>query len=100
MNGDEIKRPIKKWPLAEAHNSAYQMDQDRRFERMMSALEDQCECDCQQQLDIDPDVDAFIMGIVYSLQKSSGQQREHLFADIQNLIYDMLYPKRATAPCP
>ncbi len=47
----------------------------------MSALEMQ-QHQMQQNIDVDPEVDAFVNGIAFSLQKSSGQQREHLFADI------------------
>ncbi len=64
---------------------------------MIAALEDQCD---HQQLEVDADIDAFITGIAFSLQKSQRQQREHLFAEIRNLIYDTLYPRRQTAPHP
>ena len=94
--GEELHKPIKKWPLAEAQQASFQMEQDCKFEWMMSVLEEQCEC--QQQLDVDPDVDAFVTGIAFSLQKSAGQQREHLFVEIRSLIYDTLYPCRVTAP--
>ncbi len=63
----------------------------------MSALEEQQQ---QQQLEVHPDVDAFVTGIAFSLQKSNGQQHKHLFADICNLIYDTLYPRCVTALCP
>ena len=54
----------------------------------------------QHQREVDLDVDAFVNGIAFSLQKSSGQQCEQLFTEIRNLIYDTLYPKHATAPRP
>ncbi len=93
---EDICKPIKKCPLLEARQTAYQMDQEWKFEHM-SVLEEQQH---NQHLEVDTDVDAFVTGIAFSLQKSSGQQREHLFADIHNLIYDTLYPHRVTAPWP
>ncbi len=90
---EEIKKPPKKRLLTEACQSSYQLDQDCKFERLMNVLEQQQ----QQAGDVDPEVDAFINGIAFSLQKSSGQQCEHLFTDIRAIIY-VLYPKRITAP--
>ena len=57
----------------------------------MSALESQGQA---ATLDVDPEIKAFINSIAYSLQKIFGQQREHLFIDIQQLIYDTLFPRR------
>ncbi len=90
---EEIKKPPKKGLLTEACQSSYQLDQDCKFERLMNVLEQQQQ---QQAGDVDPEVNAFINGIAFSLQKSSGQQCEHLFADIRAIIYDVLYPKRIT----
>ncbi len=78
----------------------FHVEQDRCFDHLMSALEMQQKQQMQQNLEVDPEVDAFVSGIAFSLQKSSGQQREHLFAEIRSLIYDTLYPKRITAPRP
>lgn len=98
---DEIRKPIKKQPLAEARQATYQAEQDHKFESMMALLEGQHHQQQQQhQLEVDLDVDAFVNGIAFSLQKSSGQQCEQLFTEIRNLIYDTLYPKHATAPRP
>ena len=82
--------------IPEAHVSSYALDQEHRFEHMMEALS-------QQQaaiLDVDPDVEAFVNGLAYSLQKTTGQQCEHLFIDICQLVYDTLFPCRQIAPRP
>ncbi len=90
---EEIKKPPKKRPLSDARQLGFQLEQDRKFEHLMNVLESQQQ---QSQSEIDPEVDAFVNGITFSLQKSTGQQREHLFADICALIYDTLFPKRST----
>ena len=80
--------------------STYAMDQERRFEKMMQALENAQQQGSQQLMDVDPEVEAFVNGIAYSLQKTTGQQWEKLFIDICQLVYDSLFPHRATAPHP
>ncbi len=84
---EEIQTPPKKRPLTEARAAVFHMDQDRKFERLISILESQ---NSIQSSDVDPEVDAFVNGIAFSLQKSVGQQRERLFADIRSLIYDTI----------
>ncbi len=69
---EELCKPIKKRPLAEARQASFQLEQDRKFEHMISVLKEQH--DCQQQLEVDPDVDAFVTGIAFSLQKSSSMR--------------------------
>ncbi len=73
----EVKCPPKKRPLADTRALAFQMEQDHKFERLMSALELQQQ-QMQQHVDVDPDVDAFVSGIAFLLQKSTGQTREEV----------------------
>ena len=94
---EEIKKPPKKRLLSDARQLGFQLEQDRKFEHLMNVLESQQQ---QSQSEIDPEVDAFVNGIVFLLQKSTRQQRECLFADICALIYNTLFPKRSTAPRP
>ncbi len=84
----------------EAHTATYALDQERCFERMMEALKKSQNQQQASLLDMDPEVEAFVNGIAYSLQKVSGEQRERLFIDIHQLIYDMLFPRRNTLPHP
>ncbi len=79
--------------------SSYAMDQERCFEKMMEALE-KSQSQGAQLLDVDAEVEAFVNGIVYSLQKTSGQQHEKLFINICQLVYNSLFPYRQTAPRP
>ncbi len=75
-SGEEFKKPIKKRPLADMRQATFQAEQDRKFDQIMALLEGQQQQ--QQHLDVDPDVDTFVNGIAFSLQKSTGQQRETL----------------------
>ena len=77
------------------------MENDRCFERLMSLLESQQQMQTMQQLEVDPEIDTFVSGIAFSLQKTKlGQECKKLFADIRALIYDTLYPCCITAPYP
>ncbi len=67
---------------------------------MMEALENSQQNQQPTLLDVDPEVEAFMNRIAYSLQKTTGQQRECLFIDIHQFVYDTLFPKRPTAPHP
>ncbi len=67
---------------AEARASTYALDQECRFECMMEALSQQQQPQQFAFLEVNPDVEAFVNGLAYSLQKSAGQQCEHLFIDI------------------
>ena len=97
--GDEIifSLKISFFFLAEVRASTYVLDQERQFERMMEALENSQSQQQASLLNIDPEVEAFVNGIAYLLQKVTGQQREKLFIDTCQLIYDRLFPWRQTA---
>ena len=87
--------------FAEARGSTYALDQERQFEQIIEALENvQSQGQNVGLLDVEPEVEAFVNGLAYSLQKTSGQQYERLFIDIHQLVYDTLFPCRATAPRP
>ncbi len=55
-----------------ARASTYALDQERRFEWMITALENHGQAAI---LDVDPEIEAFVNGITYSLQKTLEQQR-------------------------
>ncbi len=67
---------------------------------MIEALENSQQNQQAGFLDVDPEVEAFVNGITYSLQKTNSQQRECLFINIRQLIYDTLFPRCLTAPRP
>ena len=91
---EETKKPIKKRPLQDMRESTFLLEQECRFEHMINAFEG------LHALDVDPEVETFTNGLAYSLNKTSGFQCAKLFKEINDLVYDTMFPKHTTAPRP